>query len=455
MANQRFFQDNADPTKLVDFDVALVTTGTTRSIVMPDGDVRLIAHGATLPTSAASIGELFVLDGVGLHKALDLVGNWLEYTNGGGGPGAASTIAIDGAAIPNLTATDVRAAFAEHQGDIDTLTTGAASTAASIATINSNISTLQSIQGQYVGSRTTLAALNSVTHQNGDWAILSADDGANQAGLYVGNGTTFSLAFEIPGVTPNTDLTVTPAPTQITVNSSTGTDAVLPLAGGVNAGLLPPGVIAGSGVALPATANRVGELFWLDGVGGGVFKALDLVGNWAELGVVAAATLVNDSVTNAILDNMAANSIKANATTAAADPTDVAVAAGTILGRTDSGNLAAMTPAQARLVLRRAKNALTFNVAQAWDLNNGLYQTLGVTNNFTLGFPANAAEGETAFLYVTQDGVGGRTITFNSAFKFPGGTAPTLSATNGAVDRLEFFFHSATQATVTITKDIK
>ncbi len=80
--SQRFQQDVADATKKVDLELAGLTTATTRTITMPDGDVRLIPNGASLPTSAATVGELFHLDGVGLHKALDLVGNWLEYTGG-------------------------------------------------------------------------------------------------------------------------------------------------------------------------------------------------------------------------------------------------------------------------------------------------------------------------------------------------------------------------------------
>ena len=59
------------------------------------------------------------------------------------------------------------------------------------------------IVGQFAGSAATFAGLPTTTSDgkpiNGsDWAILTTDDGANQAGIYVYNGTAYVLAAEIP-----------------------------------------------------------------------------------------------------------------------------------------------------------------------------------------------------------------------------------------------------------------
>lgn len=155
-------------------------------------------------------------------------------------------------------------------------------------------------------------------------------------------------------------------------------------------------------------------------------------------------TIGNNKVTTAkVLDANITNAKLAN------------MSAGTIKGAVSTGAPVDLTRAQARLILRGTKYALTFSGTQNWDLNNGLYHTLTATGNFTLNLPSNIAEGETAFIYVKQDGTGSRILTLASGYQTPGGTQLVLSTTANAVDRLMFFFDTASTCTVTITKDIK
>ena len=80
---------------------------------------------------------------------------------------------------------------------------------------------------------------------------------------------------------------------------------------------------------------------------------------------------------------------------------------------------------------------------------------LAVGNNFaftlegnrTLNAPTNASEGQTGYIYVTQDGTGGRTLSFNSKYIFVSGTAPTLSTGAGAMDMLVYNVKEATGGT--------
>lgn len=62
-------------------------------------------------------------------------------------------------------------------------------------------------------------------------------------------------------------------------------------------------------------------------------------------GTVGTAGLADDSVTNAILAEMAANTVKANATAGTANPTDVAVGTNTVLGRVGANIVAAQVVA--------------------------------------------------------------------------------------------------------------
>ncbi len=78
----------------------------------------------------------------------------------------------------------------------------------------------------------------------------------------------------------------------------------------------------------------------------------------------------------------------------------------------------------------------------AWDLNNGqaayVLLTAAVGGTRQLQNPTNQVAGGTYTLIVKQSSIGSNALTFGSAYKFPGGTAPTLSTANNAVDVLTF-----------------
>jgi hypothetical protein len=63
---------------------------------------------------------------------------------------------------------------------------------------------------------------------------------------------------------------------------------------------------------------------------------------------------------------------------------------------------------------------------------------LTLTENITVNAPTLPVDGQTFRLIVVQDGTGSRTITWNAIYRWPGGTAPTLTTTAGKADVFEF-----------------
>jgi hypothetical protein len=86
-------------------------------------------------------------------------------------------------------------------------------------------------------------------------------------------------------------------------------------------------------------------------------------------------------------------------------------------------------------------------------LGNNFFVTLG--GNRTLGAPTNVVAGQSGVILVIQDGTGSRTLAYNSVFKFPGGTAPTLTTGANAVDLLAYHVESTTRIAIRFIGDVK
>jgi hypothetical protein len=86
-------------------------------------------------------------------------------------------------------------------------------------------------------------------------------------------------------------------------------------------------------------------------------------------------------------------------------------------------------------------------------LGNNFSVTLG--GNRTLANPTNLTAGQSGVIVITQDGTGSRTLAYGSNFKFPGGTAPTLTTTAAAVDVLAYYCESSSRITARLVADVK
>lgn len=170
-------KDDLDPTKKIAFQASAITTGTVRTITMPDSNVNL----GDIATNATSISD-HLSDTVDAHDAS----------------------AISSVASGNLAATDVQSALNELQSDID----GRASASLLDGKVYignvSNVATAQTISGDFTIDNTGVGAIAS-------GAIVDADINASAAitRSKLANGTAYRLIVNnISGVmSENTAIT--------------------------------------------------------------------------------------------------------------------------------------------------------------------------------------------------------------------------------------------------------
>ena len=89
------------------------------------------------------------------------------------------------------------------------------------------------------------------------------------------------------------------------------------------------------------------------------------------------------------------------------------------------------------------------------DMATACHHSVTLGGNRTFAAPSNQAIGQSGSLFITQDGTGSRTASFNSAFKFVGGTAPTLSTAAAAVDRIDYVILSSNVIHCAVSLDVK
>ena len=93
------------------------------------------------------------------------------------------------------------------------------------------------------------------------------------------------------------------------------------------------------------------------------------------------------------------------------------------------------------------------SITPDFDLSNNFSVTLGGSR--TLANPTNLTAGQSGVIVITQDGTGSRTLAYGSYWKFPTGTAPTLTTTASAVDVLAYYVESSTRITARLMADMK
>lgn len=119
-------------------------------------------------------------------------------------------------------------------------------------------------------------------------------------------------------------------------------------------------------------------------------------------------------------------------------------------------NLAAdgtLTVKKRSLGTQVALTSTTGSIAVDLLLSNNFTHTF--TENTTLANPTNMIAGQSGIISFTQHASSPKTLAFGSYWDFPGGTVPSVTASNGAFDTLVYFVESSTRITCRLLADVK
>jgi hypothetical protein len=119
------------------------------------------------------------------------------------------------------------------------------------------------------------------------------------------------------------------------------------------------------------------------------------------------------------------------------DAMEASTAGGTVAVSATSGNITTLT------------SSASITIAMS-DSNN---YKVTLAHNATFNNPTSITAGQTGAIFITQDGTGSRTASWGSYWDFTGGTAPTLSTTAGAVDRIDYVVLDSTNIQAVATLD--
>ena len=123
---------------------------------------------------------------------------------------------------------------------------------------------------------------------------------------------------------------------------------------------------------------------------------------------------------------------------------------------TAPGGVALTGGAAANIVtVPSSSNTVTLDMATACHFVIGAGTPVVLGENTTFAAPTNQAVGQAGSIFIKQDSTGSRTVAFNTAFKFVGGTVPTMSTAGGAVDRVDYIVFASGDIHCAVSLDVK
>ena len=97
--------------------------------------------------------------------------------------------------------------------------------------------------------------------------------------------------------------------------------------------------------------------------------------------------------------------------------------------------------------------SLTDAASVSISFANGQNFHLTLGGNRTLANPDTCVPGQVGSIFIVQDGTGSRTLSYAANWEFPAATAPTLSTSAAACDRLDYIVRTSTAVQAILSKE--
>ena len=392
---------------------------------------------ATFPTSQGSSGQALVTDGAGV----------LSFATPSGTTASSITVAdesSDTTCFP-LFATAATGDLGPKSGS--NLTFNSSSGLLTATSFSGSGASLTSLNGSNISSGTIAAARVATLNQNTTGSAATLTTARNIGGVSFDGSANIDLPGVNTGGNQNTSGTAAIA-TTISVGDESSDTTCFPVFTTAASGNLAPKTgsnitFNSSSGALSAT-TFVGNIDAVDGDFDGTLEADAItVGGTALNTVIAGVTVTN--ATNAVnadtVDSLHASSFL-RADSADTSSSFITFNEGIVFG----------SDARCKCDFNTLSDGSTITV----DYASGIVHTVTLGGNRTLD-QTNAinAVGQAGSIFIVQDGTGSRTLAFNSAYKFPGGTAPTLSTAANAIDRLDYIVRGDADIHAIVSLDVK
>ena len=363
---------------------------------------------------------------------------------------SASSSASSAVSTANSAATNAATALTNSQTAL-TQSANAVTTAnqssSTAGTALTNSQTALSQSSSAVSTATTAASNASTALSNSQTALTqsaSATSSANTA-ISTANAAASAVANAILYDTVANVAAIPASPANndaVEVVNSTGIESFSPLSG------RPAGFVGDSGLSVRMVYTTTGA----------TWNWIQYFPNDPETRYGDAITTLQTDLNTAEADILALDSAKLDATTAASTyQTQAGMSAYLATGaigttvQAYNANTAVTNAVQSFTAAQRgAVTALTdgATITPNFSLSNNWSLTLGGSR--TLANPTNLTAGQTGVIVITN---GAYTLSFGGYWKFPGGTAPTL--TQNGTDVLAYYVDSSTRITARLISDVK